>query len=175
MRLVISPHDGSVTAYDQYAVSYLQDCVPAALPCPGYGTKNAPGTTIRDAVIQQLTVATWDNGTQTTTGTVDFSYLAPFNDGSWASKYTYDHNYNCADGKNSPFGTPLRCDDPQALTNGGVTFDAPSVMSTFELQTVTTWGNPPSRPSPSAAKSITTRQVARCKAVCTTTTWADNW
>ncbi|MHB8598471.1 MAG: RHS repeat-associated core domain-containing protein [Ktedonobacteraceae bacterium] len=128
LRLVMSPYDGQVTAYNQYLATYLQD-----------STSNNGYTTIRDSAVKQITYGTWLNNSFTLSGTVDFAYHAPFSDSPWTTAYNYGVNYQCADGKSPPVTTTLRCDDPQNLTNGGITVDAPGTMSTFELDSVTTY------------------------------------
>ncbi len=125
LRLVMSPYDGQTTAYNQYLATYLQD-----------STSNNGYTTIRDSAVKQITYGTWLNNTVTPSGTIDFAYHAPFNDGPWAT--AYGTNYHC-------HTAATRCDHDcvamihNNLTNDGVTVDAPGTMSTFELDSVTTY------------------------------------
>ncbi len=142
---ILAPNDGgqpSPVKYKLILVSYLQDCNPAppgypptySYPCPG-------SSTIRDAVIKQISYGYNDgsNGITTltaTAGTVDFQYLAPFtytdNGVAWATAYPYGGSYSC-----TPLATTsLRCDDPIQKSGG---FPAPSVEGTFSLQTVTSY------------------------------------
>lgn len=124
LRLVLSPYDGAVAAYNQYLATYLQDT-----------TTNNGYTTVRDSAVKQIIYGTWINNVFSPSGTVDFAYHAPFSDSPWTT--AYGTNYHCHTAP--PVTTTLRCDDPQNLTNGGVTVDAPGTMSTFALDSVTTY------------------------------------
>ncbi|MEO9086813.1 MAG: hypothetical protein ABI456_16695, partial [Ktedonobacteraceae bacterium] len=113
---LVPPNEGSADRY--LRVSYEQDIVTIS----GH-------VTIRDAVMKQITYGVQGGSVA---GTVDFTYLAPFTNGTWTTAYRYGSNYHC-----TPLvSTPLRCDDPLDYP-GGLT--APTVMSTFSLQTVTSY------------------------------------
>lgn len=114
---VIPANEGQGTANRSINISYLQDMVTTS----GY-------TSVRDAVLKQITYG----ANSQIAGTVDFSYKAPFSSTTWAS--AYGTNYNCS--SSPPISTTLRCDDPLDHTNG---LNAPTVMSTFSLQTVTSY------------------------------------
>lgn len=100
-------------------VAYMQDIA----------TKNGY-TSVRDSVIRWITYGVDNNRA----GTITFSYRAPFNDGNWAT--AYGTNYNCS--SSPPASTTLRCDDP--LDHPAYPYTpAPTVMSTFSLQSITTY------------------------------------
>ncbi len=107
LEKLIPANEGPGTDGRYLSVSYEQDKASSN----GY-------TTIRDAVIKQII---YGDGT-TVSGTVDFSYQGPYNDGSWVSKYT------SSDG--------LRSDDP-VNDSGGL--NAPLVMATFTPVSVTSY------------------------------------
>lgn len=133
LNKMIASNDGPNAALKIIKVTYFQDCVPFAAPCPGSG---ASGTTsIRDAGIQQITYGTQaSGGSYQITGSVDFKYLAP-NATSGQSKWAtpYGTNNNCT---SPPSSTTLRCDDPIDYSGGN---PAPKVMSTLSLQSVTSY------------------------------------
>ena len=133
VKKIVAPNEGaSAGTYKMILVKYLQDSVTSG----GY-------TTIRDSAIEQITygIATsLSNPLSTIAGTVDFHYLAPTAQGSWADAYNYGTNYNCAPGTTQPAGHPgnLRCDDPVQESGSG-TFTAPTVLSTLTLAYVTSY------------------------------------
>jgi len=112
---VTPANEGPGTANRNITISYLQDIA-----------TNNGYTTIRDAALKQITY-----GGSTVAGTVDFFYRGPFNISPWVT--AYGTNYNCS---NPPTATTLRCDDPLNYTGG---LNAPTVISTFTLQTVKTY------------------------------------
>ncbi|HZU69457.1 MAG TPA: hypothetical protein VFA09_19425 [Ktedonobacteraceae bacterium] len=122
---IIAPNEGpNAGTYKMLTVSYLQDVVTSG----GY-------TSIRDAVMKQIVYGAGNSNVVTNVaGTVDFTYKAPFNSAPWAS--AYGTNYNCSSGP--PINTTLRCDDPVQMPGSGK-FPVPTVMSTFSLQTVTSY------------------------------------
>ena len=136
---IIAPNEGPNGSYTAINFSYLQDCVPIPNPPnPCNGTGN-----VRDAVIKQIQYGYQATYTSplTVVGTVDFSYLAPFNLSSgsitWATQYKYsdpNHNYACAHAP--PQSTVLRCDDPIDYYQSD---PAPTVMSTMSLQSLTSY------------------------------------
>ncbi|HEY6412037.1 MAG TPA: hypothetical protein VIY29_31650, partial [Ktedonobacteraceae bacterium] len=134
LNKMVAPNDGSNAALKIINVSYFQDCVPFAAPCPSSGSASN-GTAIRDAGIQQITYGYQPHGgSLQLTGSVDFKYLAP-NATSGQSKWatTYGTNYHCS---SPPKSTTLRCDDPLDDSGGN---PAPKVMSTLSLQAVTSY------------------------------------
>jgi RHS repeat-associated protein len=150
LNKMIAPNDGPNAALKIIKVTYFQDCVPFAAPCPGSG---ASGTTsIRDAGIQQITYGTQaSGGSYQITGSVDFKYLAP-NATSGQSKWAtpYGTNNNCT---SPPSSTTLRCDDPIDYSGGN---PAPKVMSTLSLQSVTSYvGNDDGTGKPAYSYSFT--------------------
>lgn len=96
-------------------------------------------TDIRDAAVKQITYGVSSSFSLSSSssldvlvaGTVDFHYLAPNSDGSWASKYGTNHN--CS--SNPPTNTTWRCDDP--VKRG--TVNAPNVQSTLTLDSLTSY------------------------------------
>ncbi|HZU69494.1 MAG TPA: hypothetical protein VFA09_19610 [Ktedonobacteraceae bacterium] len=94
---------------------------------------------MRDVVIKQITYGISSDlktiSTTNTAGTIDFSYLAPFADGNWATAYDYSKNDPCS---NPPAPPQARCDDPVQKSGG---FTAPSVMGTFTLVGITSYLN----------------------------------
>lgn len=105
---VIPANEGPNTDTRFIQISYLQDKA---------STNGYPS--IRDAVMKQITY-----GIQGfLSGTIDFSYQAPFSDPPWTTAY----GGSCA---------PLRCDDPTNYSGG---LDAPLVMTTFTPVSVTSY------------------------------------
>ncbi|HZU69775.1 MAG TPA: hypothetical protein VFA09_21060 [Ktedonobacteraceae bacterium] len=106
---VIPANEGPGTSGRFLSVTYEQD------KTTPYGY-----TTIRDAVIKQITYGTGS----TISGTVDFSYQGPYDDGSWVHAYSG----SCK---------PLRCDDPVDFPSPGL--PAPKVMATFTPLSITSY------------------------------------
>ncbi len=117
-------------------ISYEQDIYPS-------------GGTVRDAVMRQIQYgfvpslsATSITGTGSIlAGTVDFSYLAPFNDGSFAQQYPGNYYSSCVGSPPPDAGqnfspNNLRCDDPVNYSGGPA---EPDVMSTFSLSKVSSY------------------------------------
>jgi hypothetical protein len=119
---IIAPNEGpNASAYRLIQISYLQDT-----------STSGSYTSIRDAAIKQITYGIGStSGITNLAGTVDFHYLAPVANGSWADAYGTD--YNCQ--STPPAPTTMRCDDPVA--DG--TVQPPTVMSTLTLETVTSY------------------------------------
>ncbi|HVB21445.1 MAG TPA: RHS repeat-associated core domain-containing protein [Ktedonobacteraceae bacterium] len=149
---IIAPNEGNSSSYKYLTVSYLQDCVPFASPCPT--ASNAPnGGAIRDAAVKQITVFAGS----TITATVDFLYQAPNAVSLWANAYGTNYNtypgYSCTPpgSPGNPTGkTTLRCDDPVNYSGGA---PAPVVMSTLSLQKITSYVGPDSGSGSSIAYS----------------------
>lgn len=121
---IIAPNQGpSAGTYKMLTVSYLQDSTTSG----GY-------TTIRDAALKQILYGSGNSNMVTNVaGTVDFHYLAPVAQSTWAD--AYGTNYNCSSPPPDSKSTTLRCDDP--IDYG--TDKAPMVMSTLTLETVTSY------------------------------------
>jgi RHS repeat-associated protein len=147
---IIAPNEGpqgtGSQAWRIILVKYLQDC-------NGSSTCSS-STTVRDAVIKQITYGyNTSFGTlsslDATAGTIDFTYLAPFSYSSggvtWATAYTYGTGGN--DPCSPPITTTLRCDDPIQKSGG---FNAPTVLGTFTLKSVTSYLNTDSASSNAA-------------------------
>ena len=130
---IMAPNEGqSAGTYRLMLVNYLQD---SNTDTHGY-------VTIRSAAIEQITYGLSSDAATLSTpvGTVDFHYLAPTANGSWADAYAYGTNYNCAVVNSQPIGHPgnLRCDDPVQATQSG-SFTAPTVFSTLTLASLTSY------------------------------------
>ncbi|MBV9258440.1 MAG: hypothetical protein JO215_10515, partial [Ktedonobacteraceae bacterium] len=95
------------------------------------------GTTVRDAVIKQIVYGTGTSGTALS-GTVDFLYkgvtAVSSNGIQWVTAYGSNEG-GCQPPAGQP-ATTLRCDDPVDFTGG---LSAPTVMSTYSLQTIKTY------------------------------------
>ncbi len=133
---IAAPNEGpGGSNYKLILVSYLQDCTGSAPPCNST-------TTIRDAVIKQISYGISSDLTHITTantaGTIDFTYHAPFDDAPWAK--SYGNNYNCNGSPPDGRTTTLRCDDPIQKT-GSNTFTPPTVMGTLTLASITSYLN----------------------------------
>ncbi|HZU67136.1 MAG TPA: hypothetical protein VFA09_07650, partial [Ktedonobacteraceae bacterium] len=130
---IVAPNEGPNSIYKMIQVSYLQDCSGSAPPC-------GASTTVRDAVIKQITYGiSTDLKTITygnMAGTIDFTYRAQFDDAPWATHY--GTNYNC--NGTPPKNTTVRCDDPVQYT-GSNPFTPPTVMGTFSLTGITSYLN----------------------------------
>ncbi len=103
-------NEGPGTSTRYTAVSYLQDAVPAT-----------GGTTIRDAVIKQITYGTGASGSALS-GTVDFLYkgVTAFSAGGIQFVTAYGSNEGgCVLPSGQP-ATTLRCDDPVDYTGGAI-------------------------------------------------------
>ncbi|HLG63995.1 MAG TPA: RHS repeat-associated core domain-containing protein [Ktedonosporobacter sp.] len=111
-------NEGPNTVPGTISYSYLQDMVTIG----GF-------TSVRDAAIKQIT---YGATSAPLAGTVDFFYRAPFTASPWTT--AYGTNYHCSSAP--PASTTLRCDDPIDHPTG---FAAPTVMSTFSLQTVVSY------------------------------------
>ncbi len=139
LNKIIAPNEGQNTNYKIVTVSYLQDCVPFANPCPS--SANAGSTSIRDSAMKQILYGYGPsaNGVNNVVGTIDFSYYAPFSSSTgidtWAT--IYPRNYNCHTAPPDGQTTNLRCDDPIQRSNS--ILPPPAVMSTFSLQTITSY------------------------------------
>jgi RHS repeat-associated protein len=108
---VIPANEGPGTDGRYISITYEQDVT---------HPYNSGYTTIRDAVIKQIT---YGDGS-TLSGTIDFHYEGPYSDGSWVTKYTSSScNY-------------LRCDDPINYPSG---LNAPTVMATFTPTTISSY------------------------------------
>src|SRR5579884_3890661 len=116
---VIAPNENA-GAFKLMLITYQQDL----------NTINGQ-TSVRDSGISKITYgySASTSSIDTVVGTIDFSYLAP----------PYSKNYNCDGTPPDGQSTTLRCDDPIARTNGGITVDPPLVMSTRSLQSVTSY------------------------------------
>ncbi len=123
---VVPANEGPATSTRYTAVSYLQDVVSAA-----------GGKTVRDAVIKQITYGTGSSGTALS-GTVDFLYkgvtAVSSNGIQWVTAYGSNEG-GCKPPTGQP-ATTLRCDNPVNFTGG---INAPTVMSTYSLQTIKTY------------------------------------
>ncbi len=119
---IISPNEGPSAMREYISVSYIQDCKPC--------TTNK---TWRDSAITQIIYGQRlaDKSQDTVAGTIDFFYRAPFDHAPWTQ--SYGTNYNCTG--TPPVSTDMRCDDPQDKG----TVKKPLVMSTFSLQSLTTY------------------------------------
>src|SRR5260370_496723 len=91
--------------------------------------------TIRAWAVKQIVYGQHlpDKTQQTIAGTVDFSYHAPYDQSPWVIKYP--SNYNCFKTPPDNQSTNYRCDDP--IDKG--TAKRPLVMSTYELDTLTSY------------------------------------
>ena len=125
----ILANEGPGTVQRQIRVSYLQDI---------------SGSNVRDSAIKQIIYQlTPAQGSPIIQGTVDFSYLAPFNlNGTtnvvFATQYNYGVNYSCTQG--TPPVTPTwRCDDPMTYGSGSGSVPPPTTMSTMSLQSITSY------------------------------------
>lgn len=119
---IVASNEGAGTNYKIVKISYVQDCA---------DTVNG-SCEVRDAGISKITYGFSSSGItniDTVVGTVDFSYLAL----PYAST-------TCESGTTPVANNGLRCDDP-ASTNTEYTtgIDAPKVMSTLTLQSVTSY------------------------------------
>ncbi|MBV9711282.1 MAG: hypothetical protein JO011_10265, partial [Ktedonobacteraceae bacterium] len=123
---IVPPNEGPGTSTRYTAVSYLQDIVTAT-----------GGATVRDAVIKQIIYGTGTSGTALS-GTVDFLYkgvtAVSSNGIQWVTAYGSNEG-GCQPPAGQP-ATTLRCDDPVDFTGG---LSAPTVMSTYSLQTIKTY------------------------------------
>lgn len=139
---IVAPRNGSNAPSKQIKISYFQDMYD-----PGDNNGN---TSVRDAVMAQIVYETVDPSTSPSTikivGSVDFQYRGDTSDdintpsGSQSSSvvsYSATSNgikYKCSQGTIEP--TTQRCDTP-------IDFDsdtkAPTVMSTFSLERITTY------------------------------------
>ncbi|MGH2496411.1 MAG: RHS repeat-associated core domain-containing protein [Ktedonobacteraceae bacterium] len=130
---IIAPNEGqNAGTYRLMLVNYVQDST----------TDSHGNVTIRAATMEQVTYGlSSDEGTlSVTVGTVDFHYLAPTANGSWADAYAYGTNYNCSSGT-QPGGHPsnMRCDDPEQELPSGSHFAAPTVLNTLTLTSLTSY------------------------------------
>ncbi len=121
---LISPNEGPSAQREYIYLSYLQDCSPC--------TTNP---TIRASAIQQIVYGQHlsDRSQETIAGTVDFTYHAPYSQSPWVTKYPT--NYNCFQTPPDGQSTIYRCDDP--IDKG--TVKRPLVMSTYTLDTITSY------------------------------------
>src|SRR5579859_2998365 len=129
---IMAPNEGQYAGtYRLMLVTYLQD---SHADSQGH-------VTIRSAAMEQVTYGLSSDAAtlSTTVGTVDFHYLAPNANGSWADAYAYGNNYNCYSGT-QPAGHPsnMRCDDPEQDQQSG-SFTAPTVLSTLTLTSLTSY------------------------------------
>ena len=130
---IVAPNEGqNAGAYRMILVNYLQD---------SFIPTGSTYTTIRDAAMEQITYGLTSNNSTLSyvDGTIDFHYLAPTANGSWADAYSYGTNYNCTSGT-QPAGHlgNLRCDDPVQDSQSG-SFTAPTVLSTLTLAYLTSY------------------------------------
>ncbi len=119
---IISPNEGPTAQREYIYFTYLQD-----------STSSNGHTSIRDSAIKQITYGQHlpDKSQETVAGTIDFAYRAPFSNPPWTT--SYGTNYNCY--QTPPTSTTKRCDNP--VDRGSV--NAPMVMSTFSLQSLTAY------------------------------------
>lgn len=119
MNKIVAPNEGQQASYFKVIeVTYKRD---STTDSHGY-------VTIRDSGIQQIVYGddkgSTDPPVTDVAGTIDFTYLAP----------PYSQNCNCA--WSPPATTTLRCDDPLNFPGG---LNAPNVMSTMTLQSITSY------------------------------------
>ncbi len=133
---ILAPYESTSQVKTMF-ISYLQDTTTSG----GY-------TTIRDAALKQISygyaTSTSASSLTLTAGTVDFHYHAPTAVSGWVT--AYGTNYNCSG--SPPSSTTWRCDDPQVYGN----IAAPPVMSTFTLDSVSSFVGTDSSSSNTAYK-----------------------